>query len=340
MSSDIFALFRKIDYNIVMRLKPFVFAILILFITTTVFAQETDNTNTTSDTQLNEPAELQIFRKAFPDTTFTATYSERLEDWLVTVSCPTTPVAAANPATTSKRREITFCWCEGRLIPEAELKRKSHYLPVLEEYPFGGELQSPATYTQAQIEQYRQAGLASARKNEPFASQFLSDFMYYGSSRKSVEQHLARIKFLGHKVTVNEFIVEPLTRVEKRILEERKTSTVIDTFLKGIDHMDGYNWREIRDVERKSLHGTAIAIDFLPIKMNKYMYWRWTKDILGDKWMLASLKSRWMPPYEIINIFEEEGFIWGGKWLIWDNMHFEYRPELIEFYKQTHTEKQ
>ena len=308
-----------------MRFKIIVFAILILFFTTTVFAQE-----------ISEPAELLIFRKAFPDTTFTATYSERLEDWLVTVSCPTVPANAANQtSSSSKRREITFCWCEGRLIPETELKRKSHYLPVLEKYPFGGELQSPSTYTKAQIEEYRQAGLASARKNEPFSSQFLSDFLYHGSSRKSVEQHIVRITFLGHRVTVNDRIVEPLSRVEKRILEERKTSTVIDTFLNGIDHLDGYNWREIRDVERKSLHGSAIAVDFIPAKMNKYIYWRWTKDILGDKWMLASLKSRWMPPYEIINIFEEEGFIWGGKWLIWDNMHFEYRPELIEYAKSS-----
>ena len=52
--------------------------------------------------------------------------------------------------------------------------------------------------------------------------------------------------------------------------------------------------------------------------------------------MLTPLTSRWMPPYEIINIFEEEGFIWGGKWLIWDNMHFEYRPELIKYYHWTH----
>ena len=155
MSSDKFALFLKINYNIVMHFKPFVFALLILFITPAVFAQEADNNNKTSDTQLSEPSELQIFRKAFPDTTFTATYSERLEDWLITVSCPTTPVTATNPATSSKRREITFCWCEGRLIPEAELKRKSHYLPVLEEYPFGGELQSPSTYTKAQIEEYK-----------------------------------------------------------------------------------------------------------------------------------------------------------------------------------------
>ncbi|MBQ9624309.1 MAG: M15 family metallopeptidase, partial [Treponema sp.] len=25
----------------------------------------------------------------------------------------------------------------------------------------------------------------------------------------------------------------------------------------------------------------------------------------------------------------EEGFIWGGYWVIFDNMHFEYHPELI-----------
>ena len=27
--------------------------------------------------------------------------------------------------------------------------------------------------------------------------------------------------------------------------------------------------------------------------------------------------------------FEKHGFIWGGKWIIWDNMHFEYRPEVV-----------
>ena len=46
--------------------------------------------------------------------------------------------------------------------------------------------------------------------------------------------------------------------------------------------------------------------------------------------MLTPLSWRWMPPQAVIDIFEEEGFIWGGKWAIWDNMHFEYHPELIE----------
>ena len=30
-------------------------------------------------------------------------------------------------------------------------------------------------------------------------------------------------------------------------------------------------------------------------------------------------------PHGIIQIFEQNGFIWGGKWLHVDSMHFEYR---------------
>jgi hypothetical protein len=32
---------------------------------------------------------------------------------------------------------------------------------------------------------------------------------------------------------------------------------------------------------------------------------------------------------EVIKIFEEYGFIWGGNWALIDTMHFEYRPELL-----------
>jgi hypothetical protein len=34
-------------------------------------------------------------------------------------------------------------------------------------------------------------------------------------------------------------------------------------------------------------------------------------------------------PWEIVEIFEKYGFIWGGKWYHCDTMHFEYRPELL-----------
>jgi hypothetical protein len=32
---------------------------------------------------------------------------------------------------------------------------------------------------------------------------------------------------------------------------------------------------------------------------------------------------------EIVRIFENHGFIWGGKWYHYDAMHFEFRPELV-----------
>jgi hypothetical protein len=34
-------------------------------------------------------------------------------------------------------------------------------------------------------------------------------------------------------------------------------------------------------------------------------------------------------PFEVVEPFEAEGFIWGGKWYHYDTMHFEYRPELF-----------
>ena len=31
----------------------------------------------------------------------------------------------------------------------------------------------------------------------------------------------------------------------------------------------------------------------------------------------------------IVDAFQKHGFVWGGKWLFFDTMHFEYRPELL-----------
>ncbi|MDR3247464.1 MAG: M15 family metallopeptidase [Treponema sp.] len=31
----------------------------------------------------------------------------------------------------------------------------------------------------------------------------------------------------------------------------------------------------------------------------------------------------------MIKAFESYGFVWGGKWMFYDTMHFEYRPEIF-----------
>jgi len=70
-----------------------------------------------------------------------------------------------------------------------------------------------------------------------------------------------------------------------------------------------------------SPHAFGIAID---ISTTRSDYWLWSNSIDSDR-ILYKNKI----PWQIINIFERHGFIWGGKWYHYDTMHFEYRPEII-----------
>ena len=105
-------------------------------------------------------------------------------------------------------------------------------------------------------------------------------------------------------------------------------------FVSNLRSADAYYWRRIADTNRLSFHSLGIAVDLLPKKWRgKQIYWLWARDYFGADWMLTPLDKRWMPPQSVISIFEDEGFIWGGKWTIFDNMHFEYHPELFEIRK-------
>lgn len=82
--------------------------------------------------------------------------------------------------------------------------------------------------------------------------------------------------------------------------------------------MGGHANRRIAGTERLSPHSYGIAIDLNPKKGG---YWRWS----GGTHHPAQADY----PSEIVTLFENEGFIWGGKWREYDLMHFEYRPELV-----------
>jgi hypothetical protein len=79
--------------------------------------------------------------------------------------------------------------------------------------------------------------------------------------------------------------------------------------------------RPVADTGRMSMHGYAAAID---LNLAVSDYWLWQKGKAG-----APIAYRNRMPYEIVEIFERHGFIWGGKWYHYDTMHFEYRPELL-----------
>jgi hypothetical protein len=89
-----------------------------------------------------------------------------------------------------------------------------------------------------------------------------------------------------------------------------------------------FNWREIAGTRRLSMHSFGIAVDFqLPPRL--YRYWLWDQKGTQEgsvypEGILSDDRLRC-----IVEIFESEGFIWGGKWHHYDTMHFEYRPELL-----------
>ncbi len=82
-----------------------------------------------------------------------------------------------------------------------------------------------------------------------------------------------------------------------------------------------FNCRVIEGTGRVSAHGYGIAID---IATKHAHYWRWPRPKSA-----AASTYRNDIPVEIVDAFEAEGFIWGGRWSHYDTMHFEYRPELI-----------
>jgi hypothetical protein len=138
-----------------------------------------------------------------------------------------------------------------------------------------------------------------------------------------------KTRFLGRQITVHKMVVEPLSRVEAVILQEANYSPEVRKFLKNIYSVGGYNWRPIKGQRSLSYHSFGIAVDILPKNFEQLnLYWQWVMENQDD-WAVLPLDQRWSPPSEVIQAFEDNGFIWGGKWTMYDNMHFEYRPEMI-----------
>ena len=86
-----------------------------------------------------------------------------------------------------------------------------------------------------------------------------------------------------------------------------------------------YACRTIADTGQPSMHSYGAAVD-MNISMADYWYWQRPSG--------GALAYRNRMPTELVEIFERNGFIWGGKWHHYDTMHFEYRPELIELAKR------
>ena len=137
----------------------------------------------------------------------------------------------------------------------------------------------------------------------------------YGGPAVAAAQQV-RVLFLGMPVRVHRKIAPALARVAERLAQARLADAGLGRFLRRLS--GGFAVRKIAGTERTSAHAFGIAID---LDKSESDYWRWQKG--------RPLRWRNRFPQAIVDAFEAEGFIWGGRWYHYDTMHFEYRPELF-----------
>jgi len=135
-------------------------------------------------------------------------------------------------------------------------------------------------------------------------------------NRASVETLL----FLGQKVRVHRRALAAFTAVEQRLQTLLRDRPDLRAHLLPLGGTIAK--RNIAGTQRASAHSFGIAIDINP---KRAVYWRWRRDNIGKPIPIDAL-----PDQAIVDAFESEGFVWGGRWYHTDTMHFEYRPELLD----------
>jgi len=150
----------------------------------------------------------------------------------------------------------------------------------------------------------------------------LFDKMYGDCEKGEVEPNLIEVVWLPSK-SAQRVKVNRVNGVAERL---RAASNELDKlpgeFTVFLEPSEGaYNCRRIAGTNRVSAHGHAIAID---ISVAQADYWRWNEPDAEGRY---SYRNR--IPWDIVEIFEKHGFIWGGRWHHYDTMHFEYRPEIL-----------
>lgn len=275
------------------------------------------------------PKNLSALAKCYPDVEFKPHFDIEKMDWKIDLTANIFENRSAEFLETHKngKRTATFYWADGRMLPEDELSHKETFWPL--QYKYQNNLRAPETYNEEEIERITQFGSSSSRRTQGGTPMFFFDFIYSAASQRTIENHIVQTTFLGKRTRIHERILPQVKKVEEEILKEAENDEKTKTFVNELKSADAYYWRQIAGTSRKSFHSYGISIDVLPRRLyGKAIYWSWEKDKRGDKWILTPLESRWTPGEKVIKIFEDNGFIWGGNWVIFDNMHFEYHPEL------------
>lgn len=141
----------------------------------------------------------------------------------------------------------------------------------------------------------------------------------YGKTESEVRKNLTPIQWVDD----TKLLISRKNGIHKHLQSvSDELKKLPQHFRKYLDRPGGtFNYRAIAQTNRKSAHSYGIAID---INVRHSHYW------LNSKQKNDKIIYQNSIPFEIVEVFEKHGFIWGGKWYHFDTMHFEYRPELCK----------
>lgn len=142
----------------------------------------------------------------------------------------------------------------------------------------------------------------------------------YGINEHQVKRYTTMVDWFGTQVrfSTRNGAADALRRVRDQLMQlpENYRGT-----LKSPERT--MEWKTLPDSEQLDVHSFAIAID---LKTEPGDSWRRLHDGMNRP-VYGRFNNR-IPP-AVVAIFENNGFIWGGKWNHFETTHFEYRPELI-----------
>ncbi len=251
---------------------------------------------------------FEVLSRAYPDAISDIRYQN--EDWSINVN-----------------GKIIY-WANGRLLPTKDRNLEKNFAPY-QFQPYPSTMPPIRKFTPTESNRLHKAIKQRESKMIPRHAGFLEALWGMENLHKA-EETVQAVEFLGKKTRVHPAIINDLRHVEEEILESAKRDPAVKSWIDQLHRVDAFVWRKIAGTASRSLHSFGISVDIIPNDYKgKEVYWRWSMIHRPDWWSI-SYTDRYMPPEVVINAFENKGFIWGGKWFFFDQIHFEYRPELMD----------
>jgi hypothetical protein len=226
-----------------------------------------------------------------------------------------------------------FAWAHGRLLPEEQRYHWKDFAAMpFYRYALGMPL---LPVLDEQTSSRLRQGVRDNQQNPPRRNEAFLGALLRAPTRAETESRLVTLEVAGFTVTVHARIQEPLKAVGRELQSLRLSDPAVKAFFKGLREMNGYNFRYVEGTRSRSLHSYGLAVDLIPKSyQGRNAYWMWAMNGTPDWWTIPYAR-RWMLPLPVVEAFERQGFVWGGKWLFFDTMHFEYRPEILRLARHT-----